>query len=195
VNVILVLSNFTRAKVDLLRDSLRVAQAAIRLTPMFLLETEVDAAATAFAQKFSDILRRRCVVYGPDPFVGVSVPRSAIIIRLKQVLLNLILRLRELYVLRSLREEQLALVIADMAGPLRSCAATLLELQGQPTESPKEALAHVAASLSTPEWQDALTHLSEAREKQILPPDVAGATVFHLIDLAQRMRTRVDQLS
>lgn len=194
VNVILVLSSFVQAKVDLLRDSLRVAQAAIRLTPMFLLETEINAAATAFAQKFSDILRRRCIVYGPDPFVEVSVPRSATIARLKQVLLNLLLRLRELYVLRSLREEQLALVIADMAGPLRSCAATLLELQGQPTESPKEALAHVAASLSTPEWQDTLTQLSEAREKQSLPPGVAGPTVFRLIDLAQRMRTQVDQL-
>ena len=38
VNVILVLSHFVQAKVDLLRDSLRVAQAAIRLTPMVLLE-------------------------------------------------------------------------------------------------------------------------------------------------------------
>lgn len=162
VNVILVLSNFVQAKVDLLRDSLRVAQAAIRLTPMFLLEAEIDTAATAFAQKFSDILRRRCVVYGPDPFAGVSVPRTATIARLKQVLLNLILRLRELYVLRSLREEQLALVIADMAGPLRSCAATLLELQGQPVESPKEALAQVANTLAASGWQETLTHLSEA---------------------------------
>lgn len=110
VNMILVLSQFAQAKVDLLRDSLRVAQAAVRLTPMFLLEAEINAAATAFAQKFADILRRRCVVYGSDPFAGVVVPRSAIISRLKQVLLNLILRLRELYALRSLREEQLVLV-------------------------------------------------------------------------------------
>jgi len=194
VNVILVLSNFVQTKVDLLRDSLRVAQAAIRLTPMFLLETEIDMAATAFAQKFSDILRRRCIVYGPDPFIGVSVPRTATIARLKQVLLNLILRLRELYVLRSLREEQLALVIADMAGPLRSCAATLLELQGQPGESPKEALVHVANTLAAPEWQETLTRLSEAREAQSLPPGVAEPTVFRLIDLAQRMHTQVDRL-
>ena len=150
VNVILVLSHFVQAKVDLLRDSLRVAQAAVRLTPMFLLEEEIEAAVTAFAQKFADILRRRCVVYGADPFAEVSVPRDAIITQLKQVLLNLILRLRELYVLRSLREEQIALVIADMAGPLRSCAATLCELEGQSAVSPKEALAQIASSLSLP---------------------------------------------
>jgi hypothetical protein len=99
-----------------------------------------------------------------------------------------------LYALRSLREEQLALVIADMAGPLRSCAATLLELQGQPVESPKEALARIANTLAAPEWQETLTHLSEAREAQSLPPGVAGPAVFHLIDLMQRMRTEVDQL-
>ena len=117
---------------------------------MFLLEEEIEAAVTAFAQKFADILRRRCVVYGADPFAEVSVPRDAIITQLKQVLLNLILRLRELYVLRSLREEQIALVIADMAGPLRSCAATLCELEGQSAVSPKEALAQIASSLSLP---------------------------------------------
>jgi predicted nucleotidyltransferase len=194
VNVILVLSHFVQAKVDLLRDSLRVAQAAIRLTPMFLLEEEIDAAATAFAQKFSDILRRRWVVYGSDPFARVSVPRSAILTQLKQVLLNLILRLRELYALRSLREEQLVLVIADMAGPLRSCAATLREFEGQPTVSPQEALAQVASSLSLPEWQETLAHLSEAREQQSLPFGVAGPTVFRLIDLAQRMRARAETL-
>jgi predicted nucleotidyltransferase len=194
VNVILVLAHFAQAKVDLLRDALRVAHAAIRLTPMFLLEEEIAPAATAFAQKFADILRRRCVVYGPDPFAGVSIPRGAIITRLKQVLLNLTLRLRELYVLRSLREEQLALVIAEMAGPLRSCAATLRELEGQPTTSPKEALARVASSLSVPEWQETLAHLSEAREQQRLPSGVAGLTVFRLIDLAQRIRARVDTL-
>jgi predicted nucleotidyltransferase len=194
VNVILVLTRFVQAKVDLLRDSLRVAYAAIRLTPMFLLEEEIEAAATAFAQKFSDILRRRCVVYGPDPFAAVSVPRGAIITRLKQVLLNLTLRMRELYVLRSLREEQLVLVIADMAGPLRSCAATLHELEGQPTTSPKEALAQLASSLSLSEWQETLAHLSEAREKLSLPSGVAEPTVFRLIDLAQRMRARVETL-
>lgn len=195
VNVILVLAQFVQAKVDLLRDSLRVAQAAIRLSPMFLLEEEIAAAAMAFAQKFSDILRRRCVVYGPDPFARVVVPREAIITRLKQVLLNLILRLRELYVLRSLREEQVVLVIADMTGPLRSCAATLRELEGQPPLSPKEALAQLAPALSLPEWQETLARLSEAREQQSLPAGLAGPTVFRLIDLAQRMRARVETLN
>ena len=100
VNVVLVLSAFDPAKVDSLREPLRTAHAAVRLSPMILLESEIPSAAEAFAEKFSDILRRRRVLHGSDPFAGVSIPRSAAIGRLRQVLLNLVLRLREQYVLK-----------------------------------------------------------------------------------------------
>ena len=115
VNLLIVLSNFDEARAGELRNPLRVAQAAIRLSPMFILEAELPSAVTAFAEKFSDILRRRKVLVGPDPFVGVKIPRETLMTRLDQVLLNLILRLREAYVMRGLREEQLALAIADAA--------------------------------------------------------------------------------
>jgi predicted nucleotidyltransferase len=195
VNVILILSAFDPAKADRLRAPLGIAQAAIRLDAMFLLQAEIGAAVEAFAQKFSDVLRRRRVLYGDDPFAQVSVPRSAAIVRLKQALLNLILRLRAFYIARSLREEQLALVVADTAGPLRSCAATLLELEGQPAGSPKDALQRVASSFPDNGWDAALSCLSEAREKRVLPPGVAGPTLFRLIELAARMRARAQLLS
>ena len=99
---------------------------------MFLLREEVEPATQAFAQKFADVLRRRRVLYGADPFAGVAIPRAALIARLAQVLLNLTLRLRAVYVERSLREEQVARAIADAAGPLRTCAASILELEGRP---------------------------------------------------------------
>lgn len=140
VNLILVLRAFDRAQADQVREPLRVAEAAIRLSAMFLLEAEIEAAVAAFTEKFADVLRRRHVLYGDDPFAALAVARQAAVTRLKQVLLNQILRLRALYVLRSLRQEQLALVVADAAGPLRSSAATLLELEGQAVSSPREAL-------------------------------------------------------
>ncbi len=130
VNVLLVLSAFEQNKADQLREPLRLAQAAIRLRTMFLLEPELQPAIAAFAVKFADIIRRRRVLYGDDPFAGLSISRGDAIVRLKQTLLNLTLRLREAYIARSLREEQLVAMIADMAGPLRSCAAALLELEG-----------------------------------------------------------------
>jgi predicted nucleotidyltransferase len=196
VNLLVVLSAFDQEKADKLREPFRMAQAAIQLRSMFLLESELQPAMKAFAVKFGDILRRRRVLYGEDPFKGLSVSRADSIVRLKQTLLNLILRLRELYIERGLREEQLAIVIADMAGPLRSCAATLLELEGTPAQSPKEALQSVAASLTDVSISaDEISRISEAREKRTLPPGTAAPTFFHLIDLAHSMWKRALTLS
>jgi predicted nucleotidyltransferase len=195
VNLLLLLTKFDQARANELRNPLRVAQAAIRLSPMLILEAELPAAITAFAEKFSDILRRRKVLHGPDPFVGVKIPRETLITRLDQVLLNLILRLREAYVMRGLREEQLALAIADAAGPLRSSAATLLELEGQTLSSPKAALEKFVQTSNNSTWTEALQRISEAREQRILPPGVAGANLVRLIEIAQQMRSDLNKLT
>ena len=195
VNVILVLSKFDQNKADLLREPLRLAGAAIKLKAMFLLEEEVQPASQAFAVKFADVKRRRRVLYGEDPFAVVSVSREDAIFRLKQTLLNLILRLRESYISRGLREEQLVAAIADTAGPLRSCAATLLELEGMTAPSAKEALAQISSSLPGAEKRNQeLQLISEARQKQSLPPGVAAETLFHLIELARLMWVRANGL-
>ena len=108
---------------------------------------ELAAAAEAFAVKFDDIGRRHRVLYGENVLARLATPRLARKQRLCQVLLNLTLRLRERYAALSLREEQLAKVIAEAAGPLRSAAATLLDLEHQPPDSPKAALERVAKAL------------------------------------------------
>jgi predicted nucleotidyltransferase len=194
VNAIVVLVAFDPAKVDRLREPLRTAYAAVRFTSMFLLESEVSAAVDAFTVKFADVLHRRQVVYGTDPFVGLTPSRGAEIARLKQVLLNLTLRLRQKYLLRSLRDEQGALVVADTAGPIRACAAALLELQGKTAASPKEALENVVARLPGTGWTDVLRHVSEARENRTLPPGTAAPTLLRLIDLTREMRVQVEAL-
>ena len=192
VNVIVVLSAFDRGLADQLREPLRLAQAAIKLRVMFLLEDEVKPATQAFAVKFADIARRRLVLYGTDPFAAISVSRDETIARLKQTLLNLTLRLREAYVARSLREEQLATVIADAAGPLRSCASTLLELEGRAAASPKEALEQIAQSSAATAHDVQL--ITEARQRHALPPGAAAPALFHLIELAHAMWARAAQL-
>lgn len=87
---------------------------------------------------------------------------------MKQRLLNLTLRLREAYIARSLREEQLAAVIADAAGPLRACASTLLELEGRASSSPQ--VENVATLIDPPgsdrdeaSWLSAVVRNSESK--------------------------------
>lgn len=193
VNVILLLTRFDPRLGEKLREPCRVAHAAIRLSPMFIVEVELPDAMSAFAEKFSDILRRRRILFGPDPFLGLSIPRPVVIARLEQVLLNLVLRMREAYVMRGLREEQLALAVAEAAGPLRSTAATLLELQGKPVQSGKEALESIVKATPNKDWHEVLPRLSEARETRLLPAGVAGATLQRLIEIANALRSQTGQ--
>lgn len=192
VNLILVLSAFDRGLADPLREPLRLAQAAIKLRVMFLLEDELKPASQAFAVKFADITRRRLILYGEDPFASIAVSRDDAIVILKQRLLNLTLRLREAYIVRSLREEQLAAVIADAAGPLRSCASTLLELEGRASSSPKDALEQFAKSSASAAHDVQL--ITEARQRHALPPGAAAPALFHLIELAHAMWARAAEL-
>jgi hypothetical protein len=53
----------------------------------------------------------------------------------------------------------------------------------------------VAASFDEPGWDEVLTHISEARQRAPLSPDVADATLLRLIDLAGRLHARVSALS
>ncbi|HEV8430127.1 MAG TPA: nucleotidyltransferase domain-containing protein [Pyrinomonadaceae bacterium] len=195
VNVIVVLSKFDQNSANQMHEPLRLAEAAIKLKAMFLLEEELRPATQAFAVKFADVLRRRRVLYGDDPFASLSVSREDAIFRLKQTLLNLTLRLRESYISRGLREEQLIATIVDAAGPLRSCAATLLELEEVAAPTPKDALQQISSSLPGAEKRnDELQLISAARERRNLPPGMAAPILFHLIELARLMWARAAAL-
>src|SRR2546427_3169389 len=195
VNLVLVLSSFEQSKADSLRAPLRLAQAAIQLRPMFLLKEEIPHAARSFASKFADILRRRVTLYGDDPFASLSIPREVQILQLKQQLLNQILRLRASYVSRSLREEQLCLVIAHAIGPLRSSAAAVLELQGRPAVSSHGALELVGGELCLANWPHTLTFVAAIQASPLPPAGEATRLFFEILDLACRMHSRAKALS
>jgi hypothetical protein len=195
LNLILVLASFSQRKADQLRQPLRIAQAAIQLHPMFLLKDEIPHAARSFAPKFADIRRRRAVLFGDDPFASLSIPRDAEIRQLRQQLLNLILRLRAAYVARSLREEQLSLLIAGALGPLRSYAAVLLDLEGRPAASSSQALQLLGAELAIPDWPQLSARLAATQETHVSAPGEAPSLFFPLLDLACRMHSRAEALS
>jgi predicted nucleotidyltransferase len=194
VNVIFVLTRFDAARADALGDAVRVAQAAIRLAPMFLLRDEIPHASAAFAVKFADIVRRHRVLYGSDPFANLVIPRDRLIARLTQVLMNLRIGLRVAYVRHHRFEDQLVGVITYAAGGLRSAAATLLELEGQQRLTPREALLRVVESVGEPRLTEAVAQISVAREQGVLPPGTPREVVLALDDLAGRMHDRATKL-
>jgi predicted nucleotidyltransferase len=195
VNVVVVCTQYEPKRLDALREPLRTAHALIQLTAMLLLETEVQAAVEAFAVKFADIHARHRVLHGRDPFAALVPSREAMRVRLRQVLLNFILRTRERYALVSLREEQLAPLVADAAGSLRAAAALILNLEGRPAASPKQALEVLAAEVGGPGSAALLAHLSQAREQGVLPAGTGGPTTLGLIELAQALRGRAERIN
>ena len=194
VNILLVLKRFDQAQADALREPLRFAHAAIELNAMFMLEAEVPAAMEAFAVKFSDILHRHRMLYGSDPFASITVSDAALLRRLKQVLLNLQIRLRERYILMSLREEQLGRVIADAAPPLRASAASILQIEGNPAPSPKKALERLVAGFNDPALTDVLNAMTHVRGGDPLGPGDAPKALMDLMRLTEQLRARADAL-
>jgi len=194
VNVILVLSSFERSQVDAIRQTLRLAQSSVQLNVMFLLRDEILAAAQSFAPKFADVLRRRAILYGEDPFSGISVPRDAEIRQLRQQLLNLTLRMRSTYAARSLREEQLAIFLANSVGAIRSLAQILLDLQGRPASSQQEAFLRIGDELGLPEWNGALQAIDQIQATQIGEAGVAAKVYLQVLDCVQRMRAKAETI-
>lgn len=151
VNLLIVMRSFAPERIADLRDALLAAEAAIKLRVMLVLESELPAAAELFAQKFADMLRRHRTIVGKDVLTALRIPRAAEIFRLRQVLLNLVLRLREAYASRGHRPEQVGRVLADAVGPLRAACATLLELEGASAVDSASALTHLASTLGAQE--------------------------------------------
>jgi hypothetical protein len=184
-NVAVVVRKLDPECAEAARGVIGLAQVALRLRLLLLRSDEITEAASAFAVKFSDIQRRRRVLYGTDPFKDLAVPRSAAIAQLHQALLNLAFRLREQW-LTARDDRQLALSVAHLAGGLRACAAELLTLEGSAVTSPREALERVAGG--------PIPALTAARS-ETLPLGEARGLHRRMVDLTEQMRTRASGLT
>lgn len=194
VNILLILERFDLARADSFKDPLRVGYVALKLSAMFVLRSELNAACEEFPVKFWDISRRHRVLYGQDLVSGLTIPRQAKLRALRQSLLNLSIRLRERYMATSLREEQLAIVIAEAASPLRSVASAILDLEGRVAPSPKKALKVLAKDIGGDSWEEVLESLSKARESQFLAPGISSAAIIGLMELTGKMLDYVERL-
>jgi predicted nucleotidyltransferase len=191
VNLIVVLAKVEPTRLQAIGDAYRLAHAAIRLSVMFIREGEIAVASEAFAVKFADVAQRHVVIEGRDPFAGLRVSREAQRQRLHQVLVNLVLRLRERYALAGKYDEQLAWAAADAVGPLRAAAASLLTLESGAKAEPRVALEQVAAAAGK---TTALAAMTEARQKGRAPDAGGAAALLGAIDLAAAIEERAQRL-
>jgi predicted nucleotidyltransferase len=195
VNLLLVLSHYIPQRAKLLRNDLATAEAAILLRVMFLVQDEIPAACEAFAQKFSDIVRRRVVLLGSDPFAGIVVPHAAQVRRLRQVLLNLLLRLREVHAGQVDGSRFALLMMADSTGALRSSAMLLLQLEGRPCPTSKQALLQIAHEVEGGKFAQEIAKLSVLRETAMLSAADAEPVMIAMMEITGAMHTRAAALT
>ncbi len=193
VNLILVFGEDQPApdKLESVRAELTRAYAVSRIRVMFLRRSEIERSLELFAVKFADIRRRHFTLYGADPFADARPSREALRRRVRQTLFNLILRGRARAAYRDGRPPGDVRALSDLAGPLRSAAATLLELEGTSFASPREALEKIAAGAG-PEPIRAVAELSKTRENNASTADALGA-YRALLGLAEEMLKRAEK--
>jgi len=192
INVLVVADSITEAQLNALGETLRAGRAAAGLTVMFLESGEFGAACESFAMKFADIKVRHRLLYGEDPFAGSGIQRAAAVRRLGQVLLNLKVRLRERYTLDGDHPDRLAAVLADLTGPVRVGAATLLALYDGQERAPKAALEEYCAD---PRWSACLAGLSAVHRGEIPPADTLRALVADVLALLAALSAAAMALS
>jgi hypothetical protein len=191
LNLLVVADGLTLSQLDSVRTALRAGRSAAGLTVMFLESSEVAAAADAFAVKFSDIRARHRVLYGSSPFDLMQVSREAALRRVRQVVLNLTLRLRERFAIEGDHEEQLARLLADTTGPLRASAATVLAIRKDRHLSPKAALEELFAQ---PDQRRSLDNLSLVHQGKSLPSGATRQLFGEILTLLATLGAIVQQL-
>jgi predicted nucleotidyltransferase len=192
INLLVLARGLTLSQLDALRPHLREGRAAVGLTVMFLESAELPDAMEAFAVKFSDIKARHRVLCGSSPLESLQITREATVRRLRQVLLNLTLRLRERYAVDGDHEERLAQLLADATGPIRAGAATLVSFKDGRHLAPKAALEDLFAG---GEWAECLSGLSAVHRDEHLPPGATRRLFGDALRLLESLSAMANALS
>lgn len=130
VNLVLVLKDASAKALTALSPALRVAHRAARVEPLILTEAEVKAAADVFPTRFLDIQAHHLPLVGDSPFVGLTISREHLRLRVEQELRNLAMRLRRRFIAAIEEPATLASVLRSAVSPLSVELAALLRLRG-----------------------------------------------------------------
>jgi predicted nucleotidyltransferase len=195
VNVLVVSKSFTSHDAEALSGILSLSAAAVDLQVMFLLESEINTASQLFAVKFSDISRRRQVLFGEDPFAKIIIDREALITRLRQVLLNHLLRLRYVFTLQHESIDKLRILLTESIAPLRAAAASILELRQQSFSNSKQALEILAKEIAGDRYLSSLMIISEEREGQKHSFEQVKNSLSVILELTVHLKDLVKSLS
>ncbi len=145
VNVMLVLTSVTVPILDQIAVAAELTRRECLLSLLTVTEADLGDSAELFPTKFLDIQRNHRTLWGREVAASLAVPRDRLQRQARRQLVNLHLRLRQLYLEARTRPERLDAVIRRSATTLLHNLGLLLELKlGQRCDSAESILAAAA---------------------------------------------------
>jgi hypothetical protein len=144
VNLMLVVRDATTATLDRLVGPIQQALRDCRLAPMVLTEDDLRRSTDVFPTKFLDMQRHHRLLAGRDVLADLPIADAHLRLRCEQELKNLLLRLRQLYLLRSQRPEQIEATLGRTISAFLATLGVVLLLQTGQAPVGKEAIAAAA---------------------------------------------------
>ncbi|MEE8105719.1 MAG: nucleotidyltransferase domain-containing protein [Planctomycetota bacterium] len=129
INVVVLLNDAACAALSAIAPAMREARRAVSVDPFVLTIAEVPRVADVFPVKILDIQAHHVVLYGENPFPGVTVDREHVRLHLEQQLRNLGMRMRRRFLAVADDPAALATTLDTVARSLSVNLATLMRLQ------------------------------------------------------------------
>ena len=130
IDVIVVVNDASREKLDAISNSLQLARYSARIEAMILTESEIGRAADVFPLLYDDIQRCNVVLAGSDPFAGLTISNKNRRLRIEQELREAQIRLRRAVVDGMTSSEALAGAVVRKVRQIRGPLHALLRLHG-----------------------------------------------------------------
>jgi predicted nucleotidyltransferase len=130
VDVIVVLKDDARAKLDVIANALTLARNSTRIECMILTDAEIPRAADVFPLLYQDIQRCHAIVHGKDPFLSLEIQKRHVRLRIEQELREAQIRMRRAVTDGLGNLEQLAGAVERKARQIRAPLRALLALRG-----------------------------------------------------------------
>lgn len=189
-NLMLVVGTVSLADLDVIREVSEAAQRHVHLSLLTLARADIADSAEVFSSKFLDIQRHHRTLHGKDVAATMVVPRERLKRQCSRELMNLLLRLRQAYLLRSQRTEMIEAALLKAVPGLMANLATEIELLTGQAHATKAAI--VAASKGIGLDEGVLRRLLELRSGLAKPDKAALKALF--ADLLSLLEKAIDRL-
>lgn len=171
VNVLVVLRQVTVELLDRMIPAIDQARIEIRLSLLTLAQSDLEVSSDLFPTKFLDIQRHHRLLIGQAVLGKVEITRDRLRRQCAREIQNLLLRLRQFYLQRSRRPEQVEATLKRMLSPFLANLAAVVELKtGTPPASKADAI-QAASGLGV---NEAILRDLLALKRGELKPDAAG---------------------